>query len=94
MGTLQTTGWIFQPPPRKAGVEVPLRTEEAEALQRLCPAVRLDLSPHGDWSIAADDLGDVAEIRAFVLRHVTAQIPSDAWRLRSVAYRLLEAEEA
>jgi hypothetical protein len=93
MAQLQTTGWIFTPPPRAPELQVRVCTEEAETLQRLCPAVRLSLAPDGAWSIAADDAEDLADIRAFVLGRIEAQRPSDAWRLRSVAYRLLDAEE-
>jgi hypothetical protein len=85
-------GWIFTPPPAPAAICIPIRTEEAEALQRLCPAVRLGCSPAEGWRILAEDAADLADIRAFVLDAIDSRRHSDAWRLRSVAYRLVEAE--
>jgi hypothetical protein len=92
MGQVHASGWAFAVP-RLSGIEVPVRPEEADALQRLCPAVRLLLGPDGAWKITADDVDDIGEIRAFVLKQIDGLPSSQAWRLRSVAYRLADAEE-
>lgn len=86
-------GWFFTPPSPPAAICIAIRAEEAEALQRLCPAVRLGCTPAEGWRILAEDAADLADIRAFVIDAIDARRHSDAWRLRSVAYRIVEAEE-
>lgn len=91
---IQTSGWTFTPPPPPASVRVPIQPDEAEALQRLCPSARLASSRPGVWVVEAEDLDDIADLRAFVQRRLDARLgaSADGRRLRAVLYKLCDAE--